>query len=65
MYGQSRSRPNPLPTRLITKGVSFFACFEAHKKAGFGKNEKSGRDAFPTGAKIQFGEKSILGLGAL
>jgi len=26
---------------------------------------KNGRDAFPTGAKIHFGEKSILGLGAL
>ena len=57
-----RIDPRPFSLGRVPNDAYFFVNLEAYKKLTFGKKE---RNAFPTGAKIYFSKKSILGLGAL
>ena len=59
---KSRIDPRPFSLGRVPNDAYFFVSLEAYKKPTFGKK---GCNAFPTGAKIYFSKKSILGLGAL
>ena len=62
---KSRIDPRPFSLDRVPNDAYFFVSLEAYKKPTFGKKGQKGRNAFPTGAKIYFSKKSILGLGAL
>ena len=62
---KSRIAPRPFSLGRVPNDAYFFVNLEAYEKLTFGKKEQKECNAFPTGAKIYFSKKSILGLGAL
>ena len=62
-----KSGVNPLPFSVgrEQKMLGFSHVLKPIKTQDLLENGKNGRYTFPTGAKIHFSEKNILGLGAL
>ena len=62
-----KSGVDPLPFSVGREQtmLGFSHALNAIKTQDLLENEKNGRYTFPTGAKIHFSEKNILGLGAL
>ena len=57
--------PLPFWPGLEQKMLGFSHVLKPIKWQDMLEEGKNGRNAFPTGAKIRFSEKNILGLGAL